>query len=294
MEEAPYLVFDRALIAKRRDRVARNFAENSYLFENIGGQLIDRLKDIRREFPRALNLGAHDGALSKQLLGQNGIRQIINLERSPALAKISNAIIAEEELLPFHGPVFDLIVSNLALHWVNDLPGALIQAKAALKPDGLFLASMTGGDTLMELRQCLMEAEMELTGGLSSHLSPLTTIKDAGSLLQRAGFALPVIDRETITVTYSTPLKLLTDLRAMGATHAPFKSNRNPLRRDVLAAALAKYQQNFADPDGRIRATFEIIYLSAWAPHAGQQQPSRRGSGEIGLAEGLSRAHTLK
>ena len=189
------------------------------------------------------------------------------------------------ETLPTPPQSYDLVTSNLYLHWINDLPGMLVQLRQCLRPDGLFIGSLVGGTTLQELRDCLYRAEQSITGGFANRFSPLTEVRDMGGLLQRAGFALPVADREIITVTYPHPLKLLHDLRGMAATNiAP---QRHPLRRDVLNKALELYITKYTDSEGRLPATFEIIFLSGWAPHESQPQPLPRGTGKISLKDAL-------
>jgi hypothetical protein len=183
----------------------------------------------------------------------------------------------------------------LSLHFANDLPGALIQTRRALKPDGLFLGTMLGGATLEELRTSFAQAETEIEGGLSPRVSPMADLRDLGGLLQRAGFALPVADSDTVTATYATPLALMRDLRAMGATNVLTARRKSPLRRATLARAIEIYQENFAAPGGRIRATFEIIHLSGWSPHDSQQKPLRPGSAKSRLADALGvTEHKLK
>lgn len=189
--------------------------------------------------------------------------------------------------MPFAENSFDLIASTLSLHWVNDLPGALVQIRRALKPDGLFLAAMLGGDTLIELRRAFLDAEAETTGGTSPRTSPVADVADAGSLLQRAGFALPVVDTDTLTVTYEDMFALMRDLRGMGEANAVAARSRTFLRRDTLFAAAARYHELYADEDGRIPATFQIIWMTGWAPHETQQQPLRPGSGAARLADAL-------
>ena len=194
---------------------------------------------------------------------------------------------ASEEALPFRDQSLDLVVSGLALHLVNDLPGALVQVRRALKPDGLFLAALLGGNTLGELRTALLAAEEELEGGASPRVAPFADVPDLGALLQRARFALPVVDADTVTVTYADPLALMREIRAMGAANALRSRRRVPLRRATLMRALAIYQQRFGLPNGRVPATFEIITLTAWAPHESQQQPLQPGTAKVRLADAL-------
>jgi NADH dehydrogenase [ubiquinone] 1 alpha subcomplex assembly factor 5 len=198
------------------------------------------------------------------------------------------AVVAEAEALPFKPESFDLAVSLLDLHWINDLPGALVQLRRALKPDGLLLASLFGGDTLLELRQAWMEAEIEEEGGAGPRVAPFADVRDLGSLLQRAGFALPVVDSDTIEVTYPDALALMRDLRAMGEANAVAERRRSFTRRATLARAAAFYAERFRRPDGRIAARFEILTLTGWAPHQSQPKPLRPGSATARLADALN------
>lgn len=284
------LVFDRALVRRHRDRAAADFRRHAFLFDEVADRLADRLEDVTRAFPLALDLGARDGAMGRALAGRKGIERLVAAELSPRLARQAGgpAVAADEEFLPFAEGTFDLAVSNLSLHWVNDVPGALVQVRRALKPDGFFCGAMLGGETLVELRRCLFEAEMELGGGVSPRVSPFAEIRDAGGLLQRAGFALPVADSDTLEVAYADPLALLRDLRGMGETNAVLARRRVPLRRDVLFEALRRYAERHAEPDGRVLATFQVIYLAGWAPHDSQQQPLRPGSASTRLADALN------
>jgi SAM-dependent methyltransferase len=196
-------------------------------------------------------------------------------------------VVADEEVLPFADNTLDLVVSGLSLQAVNDLPGVLAQVRRALKPDGLFLAALLGGDTLAELRQSFAVAESELEGGVSPRVAPFADLRDLGGLLQRAGFALPVTDVDRITVRYATPLRLLRDLRRMGAANPLVERRRVPLRRATLMRAMEVYAARFADPDGRVRASFDIMWLSGWSPHESQQKPLRPGSAKQRLADAL-------
>ena len=199
----------------------------------------------------------------------------------------------DDDRLPFDPDQFDLVVSVLGLHWANDLPGVLQEIRRVLKPDGLFLACLFGGGTLNELRSALIEAETEITGGISPRLSPLPGLQDMAGLLQRAGFALPVADIERVTVRYSHPMKLLQDLKGMGEQAAFLKRDgqeRRPLSRRILARMSDIYAERFSDPDGKVRASFEIIWLSGWAPAANQPKPLRPGSGKFSLADAVKKA----
>ena len=200
---------------------------------------------------------------------------------------MGDGVVGDLQALPLAPESTDLIVSALALHTVNDLPGTLAQIRRALRPDGLFLACLPGGQTLHELRHAFASAEAELTGGASPRVAPFADLRDLGGLLQRAGLALPVTDTDVVTVRYASMFALMADLRAMGATSSLVQRSRRPLRRDVLMRAAAIYGEKFADGDGRVRATFELIWLSGWAPHESQQKPLRPGSAKMRLAEAL-------
>jgi hypothetical protein len=179
------------------------------------------------------------------------------------------------------------VVSLFALQGVNDLPGTLVQIRRALRQDGLFLAALLGGSTLTELRQSFAQAEAELEGGISPRVAPFADVRDLGGLLQRAGFALPVADTDLVRVRYASPFDLLRDLRGMGLTNALSDRRRTPLRRGTLLRAAAIYAERFGDPDGRIPATFEILWLSGWAPHESQPKPLQPGSARMRLADAL-------
>ena len=279
-------IFDRRLLRNRRSRAAGDLRMHDFLLTEIAERLADRLSDIARRFPVALDLGARDGGLARRLQGRGGIEVLIQSDAAMVSAREANlSVIADEELLPFKEQCFDAVLSNLALHWVNDLPGALTQIRSSLKPDGLFLASLFGTGTLAELRTVLMEAELAETGGASPRVSPFADLRDAAGLLQRAGFALPVADADAVTVTYGDFFALLRDLRGMGETNILIDRLKRPTRRTVFARAAAIYQDRFADAEGRLPATFQILYLTGWAPDPSQQQPAKRGSGKTSLKD---------
>lgn len=285
-------VFDRAAVRAHRDRAAARLDEHDFLLREVAERLADRLDDVRRAFAVALDLGCHSGAFADALAGRGGIERLVQADLSPAMLGRASGprVAADEEMLPFADTSFDLVASVLSLHWVNDLPGALVQMRRALRPDGLFLAAMLGGDTLHELRAAFAEAEVAEEGGLSPRASPFADAAVAGELLQRAGFALPVADCDTITVTYRNALTLMRDLRGMGEANA-VRARRNAFtRRTTLMAAAALYEKKHAGADGRIPATFQVVYLSAWAPHESQQQPLRPGSAAARLADALGAA----
>ena len=285
----PMTVFDRLTVRRHRDRAAAGLADCDFLLREVGERLLDRLDDVKRRFPLALDLGCRTGILADLLNGRGGVGTLVRCDLSEAMARRAGrpAAVADEELLPFAEGAFDLILSNLSLHWVNDLPGALVQIRRALKPDGLFLGTLFGGGTCRELRQALTEAEIAEEGGLSPRVSPLAVVRDAGDLLQRAGFALPVADADTLTVSYPDPLKLMADLRGMGEANAVAARRKTVSRRGTLTAAAARYHALFADAAGRVPATFEVIFLTAWAPDPSQPRAARPGSATARLADAL-------
>jgi SAM-dependent methyltransferase len=279
------LIFDRSLLRLRRTR-ARRLGPATFLLDRVADDLAVRLEAVLREFDLAVDLGTSTDAVRRSIAGRVG--RVIAVD--PLAAHVVNerlAVVADEEALPFRDGSLDLVVSALALQFVNDLPGTLIQIRRALKPDGLFLAAMIGGDSLAELRESFAEAEAEVEGGVSPRVAPFADLRDLGGLLQRAGFALPVTDVDRVTARYASPLALMHDLRRMGATNALTERRRAPLRRATLRRLFEIYSDRFADPDGRLRATFEIVWLSGWAPHESQQQPLRPGSPKTRLADAL-------
>ncbi len=285
--ERPPEIFDRALVGLRRRRAARGFAEADFLLREIADRLAERLDDLTRRFPTTLALGARGGVARAALAGRGGIETLIEADLAPTVLPAGGrGVVADAEFLPFAGGRLDLIFAAADLHVVNDLPGALAQVRNALKPDGLFLGTLFGPATLGPLRQAFLEAEAALDAPSAPHVAPFVDIRDAAGLLQRAGFALPVADAETITVAYAEPFKLLADLRAMGEANVLTGRSRRPLRRDVLMGAMARLAAT-AGPDGRVPIPFEIVYLAGWAPAATQQQPLARGSGAVSLAKAL-------
>ena len=283
-------VFDRRIKRRHRDRAAPRLTDHDFLHREVAERLLDRLDDIRRAFPLALDLGAHGGHVARLLAGRHGVETLIQSDLSERMARRLGgfAVVADEEALPFAEKRFDLIFSNLALHWVNDLPGALLQIRRCLKPDGLFLGALLGGRTLGELREALLAAEIEIAGGAGPRVSPFADVGDLGGLMQRAGFALPVVDSDTITVEYSDALALMRDLRGMGESNAVADRPRGFRRREIPARAAVLYEEMFGSEGGRVPATFQIIYLTGWAPDAKtQQQPLRPGSAAARLADAL-------
>lgn len=274
--------------------MAATFADYDFLRVRVIDDLESRLADTPRTFERGLELGAAGGDLSDRLLASGKAAAMLAADTAPAFSAMAaerglDAAIADAEDLAFPEAGFDLVLAPLTLHWVNDLPGALARIRRILKPDGLFLGALFAAGTLAELREVLTEAETEITGGLAPRLSPLPGLRDMAALMQRAGFALPVADRDTVTVRYREPLRLLTDLKGMGERAAFMPGAARPLPRRVLARALELYTQRHSDPDGRVRATFEIVHVSGWAPGPGQPQPLKPGSGKVSLAQAIRR-----
>jgi SAM-dependent methyltransferase len=291
----PPLIFDRLLVRARRQRGLRLGAA-TFLLDRVADEFAHRLRLVLRRFDLAVDLGTPTAAVRTALLRDGAIGAIVALDPMMDAARhlsddhvgaVALRVVADEEALPFADNTLDLFVSALSLQAVNDLPGVLAQVRRALKPDGLFLAALLGGDTLAELRHSFAMAESELDGGVSPRVAPFPDLRDLGALLQRAGFALPVTDVDRITVRYATPLGLLHDLRRMGAANPLVERRRVPLRRATLMRAMEVYAARFADPDGRVRASFDIMWLSGWSPHESQQKPLRPGSAKKRLADAL-------
>ena len=289
-------VFDRRAHRLRRDRAARLVDAAEPVLALVADRLADRLDDTTRRFSRALDLGGRHGLMAERLRAR-GIPFVASADLSPAMALRAAArglcaVAADEESLPFADGAFDLVVSNLSLHWVNDLPGALIQIRRALAPDGLFLATLWGFGTLAPLREAFLSAEAEVTGGAAPRVSPFADLRDCAALLQRAGFALPVADAETITLEYRDPFALFADLRALGETNALAARSRRPLSRAVLARAVSRLAASARD--GVIATPVVVATLTGWAPHPSQPRPLPRGSATARLADALGaeeRAH---
>ncbi|MEJ1160378.1 methyltransferase domain-containing protein [Prosthecomicrobium sp. N25] len=281
------VVFDRALLAARRRRALDRASPGAdFLMARVAEDLEDRLATVARRFERAAVMGDPTGLVAAALRRTGKADRIVRAV-PPGAVPGSGDLVADEEALPFAPAALDLVVAGLSLHWVNDLPGSLVQIRRALAPDGLFLAALLGGDTLAELREVLLAAEVEVAGGASPRVAPFLDVRDMGSLLQRAGFALPVTDVDRVTVRYDGLFALLADLRAMGATSVLEERSRRPATRRLFFRAAEIYAERFADPDGRIRATFEVLSASGWAPHESQQKPARPGSATVRLADAL-------
>ena len=270
------ILFDRALLRARQDR-ARKLGPATFLLDRIAGDMAERLHAVLRDFRSTADVGTPGDQVRDALAGR-----LIEITRVDLPDR-------ESEPLSLQAESFDLVVSALALQFVNDLPGMLAQIRRALRPDGLLLAAMLGGDTLTELRQCFAAAEAELEGGVSPRVAPFADLRDVGALLQRVDLALPVTDVDRIVVRYDSAFNLMHDLRRMGATNVLVERRRLPTRRATMVRMAEIYSRRFADPDGRIRATFDVIWLSGWAPHESQQKPLKPGSAKVSLAEAVKR-----
>jgi SAM-dependent methyltransferase len=290
------LIFDRALLRRRRMRALR-LGASTFLLERVAQDLAERLATVMRHFEWAVDLGGPDDLVRRALSATGQVSSIARLDplihalrlRQRGEEKLSPtfAVIGDEELLPFRDGSLNLVVSALVLQFVNDLPGTLVQIRRALKGDGLLLAALLGGESLTELRQAFAIAETETEGGISPRVIPFLDVQAAGALLQRAGFALPVTDVDRITVRYDSALALMRDLRRMGAGNPMVERSRRPLKRATLRRVIEVYDQRFADRDHRIRATFDIVWLSGWAPHESQQKPLAPGAAQHRLSDAL-------
>lgn len=273
----------------RRDRAAGAAGDHDFLLRRVADDLSERLAIVRRDFPLGLDLGSHHGVLGRQLGASPNVGRLVSLDPSSRmLAQApSTRVQGRLDALPFAPASFDLVTSGLSLHLVDDLPGALFQIRHVLKPDGLFLAAVLGGQTLKELREAWLFAEDELLGGASPRVAPFADVRDLGGLLQRAGFALPVVDSDTVAVTYASPLALMADIKGMGASNMLLDRRRVPVTRGLLVRAAEIYVERFGLEGGRVPATFEILTLTAWAPHESQPKPLKPGSATSRLADAL-------
>jgi len=290
---SPPRLFDRSLLAARRNRAAGGFAQAHFLRERSIEDTLLTLAAINRRFDLALNMSAADGGFGRALGSSDAAAKVgllIEGELSERLSSQQSGparLIMDEEWLPFADDRLNLIVSVLGLHGVNDLPGVLVQVRRALTPDGLFIGTLFGGETLKELRACLMEAELEVRGGYGPRIAPFAEGPDLIDLLRRTGFAMPVVDSDRVEVSYEHPLRLLADLRAMGEGNIMVDRPRLGLNRAILQRMSELYFERFADAEGRVVATFEIITLSGWKPHESQQKPLKPGTAKVRLADAL-------
>jgi SAM-dependent methyltransferase len=275
-------IFDHRLLAAHEARARRLAVPGSdFLLARAVGELVERLAAVNRRFASAAVIGARGTDFAAALADHVDAARFVD-------------IFGDGERLALDEGSIDLAMSALSLQWVNDLPGLLVQIRRALAPDGLLLAVLAGGDTLAELRDVLAAAESDLRGGAAPRVAPFADLRDIGALLQRAGFALPVVDTERVTVRYDTMFDLIRDLRAMGATSILTERDPRPLTRMIAARAATLYAERHADRDGRIRATFELVSMSAWVPHESQQKPLRPGSAKMRLSDAVEAARRTK
>lgn len=281
------VIFDRHLFARRRERaLAERRPGADFLLTLAADDLADRLAAVERQFSRALVVGDPTGVLATRI-SAGRVDEVVRSDLLVPGVDGGGVVVLDDEALPFADGAFDLVVSSLALQFANDLPGALIEARRVLRPDGLFLGVLAGGDTLTELRQAFLAAESRRSGGASPRVAPMGEVRDLGGLLQRAGFALPVADQDRLTLRYASALALMDDLKAMGATSALVDRHRGLTGPALISEVAAIYQDLFGDPDGRVRASLTLVSLSGWAPHESQQKPLKPGSAQMRLADAL-------
>lgn len=288
MSTAPS-IFDSLQLLRQRERASRNAAAHDFLLQRVADDFAERLDVISRQFAHVLDLGSHHGLIGRMLAGRPGVETVVSADTSPGMLEQCPPprVLVDLEALPFEAATFDLVVSGLSLQLINDLPGVLVQIRRCLRPDGLFLGALLGGATLQELREAFIAAEAEVEGGVSPRIAPFADVRDLGGLLQRAGFALPVVDADIVTVAYQTPLHLMREIRGMGAANMLLERRRQPMRRATLMRAAEIYTERFARLDGRVTATFEILTMTGWCPHESQQKPLQPGSAKARLADAL-------
>ncbi len=282
---------DRSVLRQRRNRYASEAPNVDFLLRRVAEDFRERLQIVQREFASVLDLGAHHGVVGREIATLPNVGGVVGADHAEGLLEMADGptVLCDEEALPFSSGEFDAVVSGLSLQFVNDLPGTLVQIRSALKSDGLLLAALIGGETLKELRAAWLIAEEEVCGGASPRVLPFVDVRQLGSLAQRAGFALPVVDNDIMTVTYASPLALMGELRAMGASNVLTARRRVPVTRKLLMRAAAIYEERFGLRDGRVPATFEIVTLTAWTPDESQPKPLRPGSADVSLADVLGR-----
>ena len=291
--QSPQSLIDDAAYILRRDRAAPRFDEFDFLKQAVTERILDRVDTIRRDLPHVLDIGCHNGVLTEALLASPKITSVSAMDPSPVMAALTkercgvDAVAAPFDAIPFEGVQFDGIFSAFALHWANDLPGVLIQLRQRLKPDGVMMVALAGGETLAGLRAALASAEAEVSGGMSPRVLPMGDIRDMGGLISRAGLTMPVADSDTITVTYNNLFSLMADLRGMGEANALHGRVKRMTSKSVFMRAAEIYQQRFATEDGRIKVDFEIVTLTGWAPDASQPKPLKPGSANHSLASAL-------
>ncbi len=281
-------IFDTPLLLERKRRALRHpVAGADFLMRRVADDFADRLGAVERRFARAAVLFCQTAAATQAVQASGKAAEVTRVEADRVFLAGGPGIVAPPETVPFEGQSLDLAVSLLSLQAMNDIPGLLAQVRRALRPDGLFLGVFAGSGTLAELRESLLAAETDLYGGASPRVFPFPDVRDAGGLLQRAGFALPVADVETVAVRYDNLFSLMADLRAMGETNSMLDRPRRPATRALFARAAEIYAERFSDPDGRIRASFSLVWMSGWAPDPSQQKPLRPGSAKMSLAKAL-------
>ncbi|MGU9961965.1 MAG: methyltransferase domain-containing protein [Candidatus Puniceispirillales bacterium WSBS_2018_MAG_OTU23] len=297
MMDRPILVNEDAF-QRNRNRAAKNFDQLDYIKSAVAERVMDRIDTIRRDLPLVLDVGCHTGSLTELLLKSPKITTVKAFDPSPEMvlrARVRTGgtrtgvqvECASFDRLPFEGVMFDAIVSAFSLHWANDLPGVLVQLQQRLKPDGVLVVALAGGVSLNHLRNCLVSAEIEQTGGMSPRVMPMADIKDMGGLISRAGLTMPVADSDVITVTYPDLMTLMAELRGMGEANAMTDRLKSMTPKSVFLRAAELYAQEYGDADGRIPASFEIITLTGWAADESQPKPLRPGSAKIRLADAL-------
>lgn len=282
------IIFNRDLLRLRRDNSSAQFENHDFLLKEVTERLLDNLNDIKRNYRTILNIGGHHHLMNKYFANSFLIHQDLAFKKIFSLKP--PVIQADEEFLPFKHNSLDLVFCALNLHWINDLPGALVQIFNSLKPDGLFIGAAYGGETLYELRTSMMKADIERLGGIRPHASPLMDVRDAGGLLQRAGFTLPVVNTERITVTYSNVFNLMKELKGMGENNALIKGYKGLTTPEHMMKVAEIYNENFANEDGRIPVTFDILYFQGWSPHESQQKPLKPGSAKMSLKDALGKS----
>lgn len=293
--EPPPHIFDRALMRNRRTRALGHPRFPDFLYQAAAAGIADRLDLTLHSFERALAIGAAAAPLAETMARSGKFGHVITADRSPRGPAGPIDVVIDEETLPFAPASLDAVIAGPMLEFANDLPGALAQIARALKPDGLFLAVLFGGDTLTELRASWFAAETEITGGVSPRVAPFADVRDLGRLLQRANLALPVADVDRLTVRYPSGVAVMAELKAMGLANPLAARRRSPVTRTLLARAAGVYEERFSDPDGRVRATFDLVTLTAWAPAETQQKPLKPGSASARLADALGTTeHRLK
>ncbi|MDN2578360.1 methyltransferase domain-containing protein [Aquibium sp. ELW1220] len=282
------VLFETGLVVQRRKRARAQAADGAdFLLRRVAEDLVDRLSTVERRFAKAAVVKGWTPLVAEALAASGKVGDVLRIEADPSFLDEDEGLVADGDRLPFEPGSLDLVVSLLNLQEADDMPGQLIQIRRALRPDGLFMACLAGAGTLAELRDCLLAAETDIMGGASPRIIPFADVRDIGGLLQRAGFALPVADVETVGVRYGDMFGLMRDLRSMGATNPLRGRLKHPTRRAVFLRAAEIYAERFSDADGRVRATFNLVWMSGWAPHESQQKPLKPGSGTISLAEAL-------